>query len=104
MNDPSRIPVPQTPPPPLAAALAQTIVPVPPIDDPSPRSLNKWKYEGLRIVLEEKILSTHGMVDRNPIVWDTFICKRFEFFTKPYGLYIPTWVWEFYSTYSDLVS
>uniref|UniRef100_M1DU68 Uncharacterized protein n=1 Tax=Solanum tuberosum TaxID=4113 RepID=M1DU68_SOLTU len=84
-------------------APAQTVVPAPPVQGPPPRLLNRQKAEGLRTILEEKRLSTDGVVDRYPNVWDTFQFHRFEQFTKLCGPYIPTWVREFYTAYSDLV-
>uniref|UniRef100_M1DE56 Putative plant transposon protein domain-containing protein n=1 Tax=Solanum tuberosum TaxID=4113 RepID=M1DE56_SOLTU len=82
---------------------AQTVVPVPPVQGPPPWLLNRLKYEGLRTILEEKRLSTDGVVDRYLNVWDTLRFHRFEFFTRPLGPYIPTWLREFYAAYSELV-
>uniref|UniRef100_M1DL14 Uncharacterized protein n=1 Tax=Solanum tuberosum TaxID=4113 RepID=M1DL14_SOLTU len=102
MNDLSRIPVPPPPHPP-ATAPAQTVVPAPPVQGPPPRSLNRLKAEGLRIILEEKRLSSDGVVERYPEVWNTIKFHKFELFTKPRGPYISNLVQEFYANYGELV-
>uniref|UniRef100_M1DJJ6 Polyprotein protein n=1 Tax=Solanum tuberosum TaxID=4113 RepID=M1DJJ6_SOLTU len=82
--------------------LALTVVPAP-VQDPPSRLLNRLNVEGLRTILEEKLLSTEGLVGRYSKVRDTLQYHRFEQFTRPQGPYIPTWVREFYSAYGDLV-
>uniref|UniRef100_M1DCF9 Putative plant transposon protein domain-containing protein n=1 Tax=Solanum tuberosum TaxID=4113 RepID=M1DCF9_SOLTU len=84
-------------------APAQTVVPSPSVQGLPPRLLNQLKEEGLKTILEEKGLSTDGVVDKYPIVWDSLRFHRFHIFTRPCCLYIPTWFQEFYSVYSDLV-
>uniref|UniRef100_M1DNP1 Putative plant transposon protein domain-containing protein n=1 Tax=Solanum tuberosum TaxID=4113 RepID=M1DNP1_SOLTU len=101
MNDLSRIPVPPTPLPPPAPT--QVAVQVPPVQVHPPWLLNRLKAEGLRTILEETRLSTDGVVDCYPEVWSTLKFYQFEIFTKPRGPYIPTWFWEFYSAYGELV-
>uniref|UniRef100_M1DXH0 Polyprotein protein n=1 Tax=Solanum tuberosum TaxID=4113 RepID=M1DXH0_SOLTU len=73
------------------------------VEVPPPRSVNRLKAKGLRTILEEKQLSTDGVVDWYPEVWNTLKFHRFEIFTKPRGPYIHTWVQEFYSDYGELV-
>uniref|UniRef100_M1DPV2 Putative plant transposon protein domain-containing protein n=1 Tax=Solanum tuberosum TaxID=4113 RepID=M1DPV2_SOLTU len=103
LNDPSRIPVPPTAPPPLALDQVAMQVP-PPVQAPPPRSLNRLKAKGLRVILEQKRLSSDGVVDWYLDVWSTLKFHKFEVFTNQRATYIPTWVWEFYSTYMEVVS
>uniref|UniRef100_M1E1B3 Polyprotein protein n=1 Tax=Solanum tuberosum TaxID=4113 RepID=M1E1B3_SOLTU len=104
LQDPSRIQEPTPPTAYLVQALAQTVVPAPPVQGHPLRLFNKLKVEGVRTILKEKRFSTDGVVDRYPNLWDTLQFHRFEIFTRPRGPYIPTWVREFYTTYSDLVA
>uniref|UniRef100_M1DTS2 Putative plant transposon protein domain-containing protein n=1 Tax=Solanum tuberosum TaxID=4113 RepID=M1DTS2_SOLTU len=104
MNDLSRIPVPPTPSPspPPAPAPAQAVVHAPLVQGPPPRSLNRLKAEGLRTILEDKRLSTDGVVDIHQEVWNTLRFHKFEVFTKPRGPYIPTWGKKVKSRCSDI--
>ncbi|WMV41576.1 hypothetical protein MTR67_034961 [Solanum verrucosum] len=65
--------------------------------------MNRLKATNMRTILEEKRLSTEGVVDRYPTVWDTLRFHKFEQFTKPQNPYVPTWVKEFYESYAWLL-
>ncbi|WMV19039.1 hypothetical protein MTR67_012424 [Solanum verrucosum] len=75
-----KMPVTPTPPPPLAQTVAMVPL-VPLVQAPPRRSLNKLKVVGLRTILKKKRLSTYGVVDRYPEVWNTMKFHKFEIFT-----------------------
>uniref|UniRef100_M1DAK2 Putative plant transposon protein domain-containing protein n=1 Tax=Solanum tuberosum TaxID=4113 RepID=M1DAK2_SOLTU len=95
LNDPSRIRTPQTTTTPPAPVLA--------IQGPPPRSMNRLKTEGLRTIIEEKRLSTDGVIDRYPEIMSCLRSHKFQLFTRPRGRYVPNWVREFYTTHGALV-
>uniref|UniRef100_M1DIR6 Integrase core domain containing protein n=1 Tax=Solanum tuberosum TaxID=4113 RepID=M1DIR6_SOLTU len=87
--------VPTPAPPPVAPAL--------PIAPPSPRLLIRLKGDGLRTILEEKLLSVEGLEGKHTEVLDTLRYHELEQFARPRDPYIPSWVWKFYVAYGELV-
>uniref|UniRef100_M1DE87 Uncharacterized protein n=1 Tax=Solanum tuberosum TaxID=4113 RepID=M1DE87_SOLTU len=97
LNDPSRIRTSQTTTP--SPTVAHALVLAPPVKDPPLPSMNRLKTKGLRTIIEEKRLSTDGVIDRYPEIMSYLRLHKFQLFTKP-----PNWVREFYSTYSSLIA
>uniref|UniRef100_M1DVW1 Putative plant transposon protein domain-containing protein n=1 Tax=Solanum tuberosum TaxID=4113 RepID=M1DVW1_SOLTU len=80
-----------------------SVAPALPVAPPPPRLLNRLNGNGLRTNLEEKLLSVEGLEGKHAEVLDTLKYHEFEKFTRPRGLYIPSWVREFYLAYGELV-
>lgn len=65
--------------------------------------MNRLRAEGKRTTLEEKQLSTDGVVDRYTKVWDTLKFHNFYIFTKSRDLYVPSLVCEFSFAYGKAI-
>lgn len=62
LNDLFRIWIPHTTPPPVPDKI---VVPTPSAQVPPSWPMNRLKGEGLKTIIEEKILSIHGVVDKS---------------------------------------
>lgn len=60
--------------------------------------------EGLRITIEEKLLSMDRVIHRYPEMMGFMKYHNFLTSTKPRGLYVPIWVRNFCSAYSSLIT
>lgn len=82
MNDPSRINNPQAATSHVPAQ-EQRVVLAPPVLSPPLKSMNILKTEGLRMIIEEKHLSTNRVIDRYLEIMDCVKSHKFQIFTMP---------------------
>uniref|UniRef100_M1DCR3 Putative plant transposon protein domain-containing protein n=1 Tax=Solanum tuberosum TaxID=4113 RepID=M1DCR3_SOLTU len=74
-----------------------------PVAPPSPSLPNRLKGDGLRTILEEKLLFVEGLEGKHVEVFDTLSYHELDQFTRPRDPYIPSWIREFYVAYRELV-
>ncbi|WMV13737.1 hypothetical protein MTR67_007122 [Solanum verrucosum] len=75
LHYPARLPKPPTPTP-------EQTPQVPPAQEPLPHSMNRLKATSMYTILQEKRLSTDGVVDKYPVVWETLWFHKFEQLTN----------------------
>lgn len=54
------------------------------------QSFNRFKVTRLGTILEEKKLSTNGIINNYHVVWDTIKFHNFHIFTRLWNSYIPS--------------
>jgi len=87
----------------VPAPASPPVDPALPVAPPLPRFLNRLKDDGLRTILDEKLLSMECLEGKHAEVLDTLRYHELEQFTRPRGPYIPSCVREFYLDYEGLV-
>uniref|UniRef100_M1DFP8 Putative plant transposon protein domain-containing protein n=1 Tax=Solanum tuberosum TaxID=4113 RepID=M1DFP8_SOLTU len=87
----------------VSASAPPLVAPALPVAPTPPILLNRLKGDGLRTILEDKLLSVDGLDGKHAEVLDTLRYHELEQFTRPRAPYIPSWVREFYLAYGWLV-